>query len=100
MFLLTIPGNAPFAIRDVNEGAVILEEVVAARPLDIDMVKIFGYAFPRWRGGPMMAADIMGVDKVLAVMEEIAAADEGSWKISPLLRRIAGEGGGFGALNA
>ena len=84
----------------VNEGAMILDEGVAARPLDIDMVKIFGYAFPRWRGGPMMAADIMGVDKVLAVMEEIAAADEGSWKISPLLRRIAGDGGGFGALNA
>lgn len=82
----------------VNEGAKILEEGIAARPLDIDMVKLFGYGFPRWRGGPMMYADIVGVDQVLADMITVAADDPGSWQVSPLLHRVAKEGG-FGKLN-
>ncbi|MEX2518925.1 MAG: 3-hydroxyacyl-CoA dehydrogenase family protein [Paracoccaceae bacterium] len=83
----------------VNEGAKILDEGVAARPLDIDMVKLFGYGFPRWRGGPMKYADIVGVKQVLADMEAVAADDPGSWEISPLLRKVAESEGGFGALN-
>ncbi|QIE56327.1 hypothetical protein G5B40_13145 [Pikeienuella piscinae] len=83
----------------INEGAQILDEGIAARPLDIDMVKIFGYGFPRWRGGPMMHADITGVDKVLADMEAVAADDPGSWTVSPLLRKVAKSGEGFAKLN-
>lgn len=82
----------------INEGAKILDEGIAARPLDIDMVKLFGYGFPRWRGGPMMHADLVGCDQVLADMEAVAADDPGSWAVSPLLRRVAKDGG-FGKLN-
>ena len=82
----------------INEGAKILDEGIAARPLDIDMVKLFGYGFPRWRGGPMMHADLVGCDQVLADMEAVAADDPGSWVVSPLLRRVAKDGG-FGKLN-
>ncbi|MGB0506506.1 MAG: 3-hydroxyacyl-CoA dehydrogenase NAD-binding domain-containing protein [Pikeienuella sp.] len=82
----------------VNEGAKIIEEGIAARPLDVDMVKLFGYGFPRWRGGPMMHADIVGVDQVLADMEQVAADDPGSWAISDLLRSAAVDGG-FQKLN-
>lgn len=83
----------------INEGAKILEEGIAERPLDIDMVKLFGYGFPRWRGGPMKHADIVGVDQVLADMEAVAADDPTSWVISPLLRKVAESGDGFGKLN-
>ncbi|MEO0360739.1 MAG: 3-hydroxyacyl-CoA dehydrogenase family protein, partial [Pseudomonadota bacterium] len=83
----------------INEGAKILDEGIAARPLDIDMVKIFGYGFPRWRGGPMMHADIVGVDQVLGDMERVAADDPRSWEVSPLLRRVAESGEGFAKLN-
>lgn len=83
----------------INEGAKILDEGVAARPLDIDMVKLFGYGFPRWRGGPMKHAEIVGVDQVLADMEGVAADDPGSWEISPLLRRVAASGEGFAKMN-
>ncbi|MFN3263141.1 MAG: 3-hydroxyacyl-CoA dehydrogenase NAD-binding domain-containing protein [Pikeienuella sp.] len=82
----------------INEGAKILDEGIAARPLDIDMVKLFGYGFPRWRGGPMMHADLVGCDQVLADMEAVAADDPGSWVVSPLLRKVA-KNGGFGKLN-
>ena len=83
----------------INEGAKILDEGIAARPLDIDMVKVFGYGYPRWRGGPMKHADIVGVDQVLADMEAVAADDPTSWVVSPLLRRIAESGEGFASLN-
>ena len=83
----------------INEGAKILDEGIAARPLDIDMVKLFGYGYPRWRGGPMMHADLIGVDKVLATMEAVAADDPGSWEVSPLLRKVAESGEGFAKLN-
>ena len=82
----------------VNEGAKILEEGVAARPLDIDVVKLFGYGFPRWRGGPMMQADLTGVDQVLSDMELVATDDPGSWEVSQTLRDAAAAGG-FARLN-
>ncbi|MEL6794611.1 MAG: 3-hydroxyacyl-CoA dehydrogenase NAD-binding domain-containing protein, partial [Pseudomonadota bacterium] len=83
----------------INEGAKILDEGIAERPLDIDMVKLFGYGYPRWRGGPMKYADIVGVDQVLADMEAVAADDPTSWVISPLLRKVAESGDGFVKLN-
>ncbi len=82
----------------INEGAKILGERIAERPLEIDMVKIFGYGYPRWRGGPMKHADLFGCDKVLADMEAVAADDPGSWTVSDLLRHVA-KSGGFEKLN-
>ena len=81
----------------VNEGAKILQEGIAARSLDIDMVKIFGYGFPRWRGGPMKQAELIGLNKVLEDMEMVAADDPGSWDVSQTLRDAAAAGG-FGKL--
>jgi len=69
----------------VNEGARIVEEGIAERPLDVDMVKIHGYGFPRWRGGPMHYAEARGLDKVAADMRAVAEESSGSWTISKLL---------------
>jgi 3-hydroxyacyl-CoA dehydrogenase len=83
----------------INEGARILEEGIARRPLDIDMVEIHGYGFPRWRGGPMCQADIIGLPKVLATIREYAKADPTFWKPSTLLERLVTDGKTFGSLN-
>ncbi len=83
----------------VNEGARILEEGIAMRPLDIDIVWIYGYGFPVFEGGPMFWADQIGLDKVLAKIKQFHE-DTGSddWKPSPLLEKLANEGKGFGDL--
>ena len=83
----------------INEGAKIVDEGIAKRPLDVDMVEIMGYGFPRWRGGPMCAADIIGLDKVLSAINEYAEEDDFYWAPSPLLERLAAEGKSFSDLN-
>jgi 3-hydroxyacyl-CoA dehydrogenase len=94
-------GITPRAIHDqeivdrlvyalVNEGARLLEEGVAARPGDIDVVYITGYGFPRWRGGPMYYAEQVGLDRVTARMREFGArdsADPDFWRPAALLER-------------
>ena len=55
----------------VNEAAKILSENIVSRPLDVDIVKLNGYGFPVWRGGPMQEADRIGIDKVLETVKEI-----------------------------
>jgi len=55
----------------VNEAARILSENIVSRPLDVDIVKLNGYGFPVWRGGPMQDADRIGLDKVLATVREV-----------------------------
>ena len=57
----------------VNEGAKILAEGIALRASDIDLVKIHGYGFPRWRGGPMHWATSHGLDLVVRELDEFAA---------------------------
>ncbi|WP_020652399.1 3-hydroxyacyl-CoA dehydrogenase NAD-binding domain-containing protein [Massilia niastensis] len=80
----------------VNEGAKILEEGIALRASDIDMVYLTGYGFPLHRGGPMFYADTVGLPKVLAAMEQYARGRHGeAWKPAPLLARLAAEGKGF-----
>ena len=80
----------------VNEGAKILEEKVAARPHDIDIVWIYGYGFPVYRGGPMFWADEVGLGKILEAVnryrERVGAE---YWTPSPLLERLAAAGKGF-----
>jgi 3-hydroxyacyl-CoA dehydrogenase len=80
----------------VNEGAKILEEGIAMRASDIDMVYLTGYGFPLHRGGPMFHADSVGLPKVLASIEKYAQGRHGdAWKPAPLLVRLAAEGKGF-----
>ena len=82
----------------VNEGARILDEGIALRASDIDLVWINGYGFPRWRGGVMHWADTVGLDAVHAT---IARFDESQdhWEPAPLLSRLASEGKGFADLD-
>jgi len=80
----------------VNEGARILEEGIALRASDIDMVYLTGYGFPPYRGGPMFYADQVGLDKVLASIEKWRSGYQGSqWQPAPLLARLAKEGKRF-----
>jgi 3-hydroxyacyl-CoA dehydrogenase len=82
----------------VNEGARILEEGIASRASDIDMVYLTGYGFPMHRGGPMLYADMTGLYNVARSMERFAANPHGDpvfWKPAPLLARLAAEGKTF-----
>ncbi|WP_158969397.1 3-hydroxyacyl-CoA dehydrogenase NAD-binding domain-containing protein [Chachezhania sediminis] len=76
----------------VNEAAMILDEGIAYRPSDIDVVWTAGYGFPAWRGGPLFMADEIGLDRIVARMDHYAARDgdpHGYWTVSPLLRQLA-----------
>ncbi|HEX7045907.1 MAG TPA: 3-hydroxyacyl-CoA dehydrogenase NAD-binding domain-containing protein [Burkholderiales bacterium] len=80
----------------VNEGAKILEEGIAARPLDIDIVWIYGYGFPVYRGGPMFWADQVGLDTIYqAILKYRKQFGAEYWEPAPLLERLAKEGKGF-----
>ncbi|WNJ91689.1 3-hydroxyacyl-CoA dehydrogenase NAD-binding domain-containing protein [Bosea sp. 685] len=85
----------------VNEGARILEEGIAARPGDIDIIWLNGYNWPAWRGGPMHWADTVGLDVIVKRLEAQAAeSGDATLEPSPLLRRLAAEGKGFSELKA
>jgi len=79
----------------VNEGAKILEEGIAQRSSDIDVIYLNGYGFPAFRGGPMFYADSVGLDKVLARVKELHARCGDWWKPAPLLEKLAAEGRTF-----
>jgi len=82
----------------VNEGAKILEEGIALRASDIDMVYLTGYGFPLHRGGPMFYADAVGLPKVLEAIRRYAGGRHGeAWKPAPLLEQRAAQGRGFNA---
>ncbi len=83
----------------VNEGCKVLDEGIAVRPLDIDIVFANGYGFPRWRGGPMFDADHIGLPQILADLEELSAEDEFFWEPSSLLRRLVATETRFADLN-
>ena len=83
----------------INEGAKILEEGIALRASDIDVVYLTGYGFPLQRGGPMFHASQVGLGQVLRRMKQFASnehADPASWKPARLLLRLAAAGRGFG----
>jgi len=80
----------------INEGAFILEEHVAQRPGDIDIVYLFGYGFPAHRGGPMFYANSVGLDVIyqrICEFRDSLRADD--WQPAPLLRKLAESGGTF-----
>jgi 3-hydroxyacyl-CoA dehydrogenase len=79
----------------VNEGAKIVDEGIASKASDIDMVYLTGYGFPLWRGGPMCYADTVGLYNVLQRMKQFAANpldDASFWEPAPLLQRLVTEG--------
>ena len=82
----------------VNEGAHILEEGIASKASDIDMVYLMGYGFPIYRGGPMLYADQVGLFNVVQAMNRFAKNpldDASFWQPAPLLARLAAEGKTF-----
>jgi len=82
----------------VNEAAKILEEGIASKASDIDMVYLTGYGFPLHRGGPMCYADQQGLFNVVQAMKQFAANphdDASFWQPAPLLARLAAEGKSF-----
>jgi 3-hydroxyacyl-CoA dehydrogenase len=80
----------------VNEGARILEEGIAMRASDIDMVYLTGYGFPVFRGGPMFYADQVGLSNVLMAMEKYGKGRHGdAWAPAPLMVKLAAESKGF-----
>ncbi len=83
----------------INEGAKVLQEKIALRPVDIDMVQLFGYGHPRWRGGPMKYADMQGLGKILASIRKLEKEDAWFWKPADLLVELADKGETFDSLN-
>lgn len=77
----------------INEGLRIVEEGIAQRPSDIDVVYVYGYGFPAWRGGPMFYGDAIGLDTVYTrVLEFRDRFGAGNWTPAPLLKTLAQEG--------
>jgi 3-hydroxyacyl-CoA dehydrogenase len=83
----------------VNEAAKVVGEGIARRPLDVDVTLLYGYGFPRWRGGPMQWADTVGLPSLLADINEWSKADPYFWQPAPLLEQLVTEGRCFADLN-
>ncbi len=87
----------------INEGVQILDEGIAYRASDIDLVYIYGYGFPVWRGGPMRYAEEIGLDTLLNTLngyrEQLGDYGEMWFKPAPLLEKLVAEGKGFSSLN-
>ena len=86
----------------VIEGARILEERTAERASDVDLVLVSGYGFPKWRGGPLFHADVIGLDRVVKRMKDFQAnphANPESWQSPFLLQRLAAEAKTFRSLD-
>jgi 3-hydroxyacyl-CoA dehydrogenase len=80
----------------INEGARILEEGIAARPGDIDVIWVYGYGWPVWRGGPMYYADQLGLAHLCDRLTFYAdRSGDASWRPAPLIQRLAAETRGF-----
>jgi 3-hydroxyacyl-CoA dehydrogenase len=79
----------------INEGARILDEGIAARPSDVDIVWITGYGWPKYRGGPMFWADLQGLPAVLDKLKALQAAHGEAFGPSPLIERLVAQGKGF-----
>jgi len=83
----------------VNEAAKVVGEGIARRPLDVDMTLLFGYGFPRYRGGPLKWADIQGLAGILNDINVYAKEDAFFWQAAPLLQQLVAEGRSFEDLN-
>jgi 3-hydroxyacyl-CoA dehydrogenase len=83
----------------ISEAARVVEEGIALRPIDVDAVFLFGYGFPRFRGGPLHYADTIGAKELVARIERYAGEDAYYWKVPDILRRMAADGTTFADLN-
>jgi 3-hydroxyacyl-CoA dehydrogenase len=83
----------------INEGANVVHQKIALRPLDVDVTCVYGYGFPRHRGGPMKYADMVGLPHILADIHEFAEEDPLFWQPSPLLVELVARGADFASLN-
>lgn len=83
----------------INEGANVVQQGIALRPLDVDVTFLYGYGFPRYRGGPMKYADTVGLATILADIREFAKEDPLFWQASPLLVDLVERGADFASLN-
>ncbi len=83
----------------VNEGARILEEGIARRAVDIDIIYLNGYGFPAYRGGPMWYADTVGLDKVYRRISDFHERHGELWEPAPVLKRLVEEGKTFAEFN-
>jgi 3-hydroxyacyl-CoA dehydrogenase len=83
----------------VNEAAKVVGEGIARRPLDVDMTLLFGYGFPRYRGGPLKWADLTGLPDLLKDIEAFAREDAYFWQPAPLLQELVRDGRSFDDLN-
>jgi 3-hydroxyacyl-CoA dehydrogenase len=80
----------------INEGARILSEGIARRPSDIDVIWVYGYGFPAWRGGPMHYADAVGLTRIRDRLTAFAErTGDATLRPAPLLAKLADEGKGF-----
>ncbi|WP_319824025.1 3-hydroxyacyl-CoA dehydrogenase NAD-binding domain-containing protein [Thalassovita sp.] len=84
----------------INEGANVLHDKIALRPLDIDVTFLLGFGFPRWRGGPMFYADSIGLETVLNTIRANTAEDPFFWSPSPLLVDLVQQNRTFESLNS
>lgn len=83
----------------VNAGARLVGEKIAQRPSDVDAVMLHGYGFPRWKGGPMFQADLIGMKTLAEELDALASEDPGFWSPSALILRLAEGDEGFAALS-
>jgi 3-hydroxyacyl-CoA dehydrogenase len=79
----------------INEGAKILEEGMAIRASDIDVIWLNGYGFPHWRGGPMFYADMVGLPAIVATLDRYHGEWGDTWEPAVLLRELADAGSSF-----
>ena len=92
-----IAGRAVLAM--IMEAIRILDEGIAARPQDVDLVMVHGYGFPRWRGGLMHFADQLTPAVVLSQISALADVDPLSWSVPALLHQLVQDGRSFDSLN-
>jgi 3-hydroxyacyl-CoA dehydrogenase len=83
----------------INEAAEVVNEGIALRPSDVDVTLLYGYGFPRYRGGPLKYADMYGLQKLVKDIKGFEKEDPIFWKLSPLLEKLAKENKTFDSLN-
>jgi 3-hydroxyacyl-CoA dehydrogenase len=83
----------------VNEGAKVVDEGIALRPLDVDVTFLNGYGFPRHRGGPMKYADTVGLPTILEDIRRFEKEDPVFWKAAALLEKLVAQSKNFASLN-
>lgn len=88
-----------YMIAMVNEAARVVGDGIALRPLDVDVVLLFGYGFPRFKGGPLKWADLQGLTEILDDIEKWSKEDAHFWRPAPLLELLVADGRCFADMN-